>query len=73
VVKPGYIKAASDMSELKVDVKFWKQNLFPKSQVVKRFNAIVGATMGRFSTCDAVDKRLRNAGDDYVTFMLEKK
>ncbi len=71
--KPVYIKASDEISELREDVKLSKQNLIPKSKVVKRFNELVGATMGKLTSFEAVDKKLQKAGDSYVTFMFDKE
>jgi len=69
--KPVYIKASSDIMELRNAVTLAKKGLVPKKDVVKRFNDLVGGTMGYLTSLVAVDKRLIQSGDAYVTFMYD--
>ena len=71
--KPVYVKAYTQIAELRSDVNLVKQNLLTKKEVVQHYNETVGGTMGHLSTFEAVDKRLIKAGDEYVQFMFKKE
>ena len=71
--KPVYVKAKTEISELRNLVDLAKKGLINKNSVVNKFNELVGPIMGIQSSFNAIDKRLKNAGDAYVDFMFKKE
>ena len=69
--KPVYIKAYTDISELRMDVNLAKQGKIPKQSVVNHFNKIIGPVMGNLTFFNEVDNRLKTAGDAYIEFMFK--
>ncbi len=71
--KPEYVKAYSNIEELREDVSLAKRKLMLKKDVVKRFNELVGKVMGNLNSFDEVERRLKASGDSYVTFMYDNE
>lgn len=67
---PVYAKASGDILELRQSVKFAKQKTIPDSQVVNRYNSLLGGVMRKLTTLEAIDKRLQKAGDAYVKVLV---
>jgi len=70
---PAYTKAQRDVTELRKAVSLAEKNLLPKPLVVKRFNDLVGNRLGKFSSFNAMVKKLEKEGDAYVNFKLKKE
>jgi len=70
---PAYVKAQHDITELRKAVSLAEKDLLPKPLVVKRFNDLVGNRLGKFSSFNAVVKKLEKEGDAYVNFKFKKE
>lgn len=71
--KPVYIKASSQVMELRDYVKLAKKGLLKRADVVKKFNAEVGGYFGYEKTFEGVDKSLIKKGDAYPEFLYLKE
>jgi hypothetical protein len=68
----GVIKAASDVAQLRDEVKLAKEGFIDKEKVIKHYNETMGKTTGLVTTLDGVEQQLVKNGDAFVKMQLYK-
>jgi hypothetical protein len=68
----GVIKAASDVAQLRDEVKLAKEGFIDKEKVIKHYNETMGKTTGLVTTLDGVEQQLVKNGDAFVRMQLYK-
>jgi hypothetical protein len=73
LAKPAYIKAFTEVNELRAEIQSADSGLIDKANVVEKYNSNVGLTIGYLDDFDSVKKRIADAGDIYITAMHKKE
>jgi hypothetical protein len=68
----GVIKAASDVAQLRDEVKLAKEGFIDKEKVIKHYNETMGKTTGLVTTLDGVEQQLVKNGDAFIKMQLYK-
>lgn len=67
-----YVKAVSNVNELKNEIDLAKQGFLKKDEVLKHYNETVGKTTGQVNSLNEAEAALQKNADAYIRFTLLK-